>query len=250
MLLIYCIIRICGQICGMIYMLMASKPFGLLLAYIIMTAEGYFIIVWESLSFVIDWHKCNFGGSFMNYPLYWKSLNPTKHRILALLRTSKHLFHLLFITANTLLVISGTIVIKPNPSGEYIGMILRTAGSAIFLAGIIVIIGILIYTFYLCRTKYHYPWKQLGTLFIISLAMPFLLVRGVFGVLQACDYEYTYSNEENYTADGFSTSFLIGEYVLSIAMELITCMLLLSTRLTVSYEPFKQNDTSEMLKSS
>lgn len=245
LLFIYCIVRLAGQICGLIYMINLPLSFGLILAYFILTAEGYFIIVWAALSFLMDWHKRNWGSSFVDRPILNEYSSYSRGRKRLINRSPKHFFHILFIIANALLVASASIMLSSSTvSNRNDGKILRTVGSSIFLAGIVFTIWVLIHTFRLCYYKYHYPKKQLGTLILIAIGMPFLLTRGIFGVIQSCDYTFSYSNPANYTANGFSTTFLVGEYVLIITMEWITCAFLVSTRRTIRYEPHRNDAIS------
>ena len=95
------------------------------------------------------------------------------------------------------------------------GRSLRIAGSSLFLAFALLVVAALIHTVFVARSR-RLPMKAL---WLLTLAAPFMVVRGIFGVLQGADGQFSYYNLDNYTGDGLSTHLLLGEYVMGSTME-------------------------------
>ncbi|GAC94923.1 hypothetical protein PHSY_002496 [Pseudozyma hubeiensis SY62] len=73
------------------------------------------------------------------------------------------------------------------------------------------------------------PWYGHLTLLLLATAWPFLVVRGVFGVLQAVLPDLNYFNSEVYDANGLTQQFVIEETCMVTMMEFISAAILTST---------------------
>ncbi|KAJ9474884.1 hypothetical protein PHBOTO_004750 [Pseudozyma hubeiensis] len=73
------------------------------------------------------------------------------------------------------------------------------------------------------------PWYGHLTLLLLVTAWPFLVVRGIFGVLQAVLPDLNYFNSEVYDANGLTQQFVIEETCMVTMMEFISAAILTTT---------------------
>lgn len=100
--------------------------------------------------------------------------------------------------------------------------VLRTVGQAIFLSLTFMLIALNIYVFTKERIRNHVT-------IAVMLAGPFLIVRGVFGVLSIYITKMNYFDLENYNDNGsLNHQLVIFEYVLSTTMEFVAALFLIS----------------------
>lgn len=126
----------------------------------------------------------------------------------------------IIIPANALIVSGGSIL-----AGQKIDDIdhnkvttsraLRTTGQVIFLLQTGIAIGFAVYV-------YNVEGLRHSNIYSIFLVSPFILVRGIFGILSIYVNDMNYYDISNYTAEGFHTKFVVYEYVLATTMEFIT----------------------------
>ncbi|KAM0751268.1 hypothetical protein T439DRAFT_356098 [Meredithblackwellia eburnea MCA 4105] len=223
------ILRLAGQSCGIVFSVMSwdnfNKRLGVLVAYLVLSAEGYFSLVLCAYRFLIVWQNDRLGNSNIE-PRIPKG-TPFWERMRILRRSPMGFVHWSLIGANTVIITGGSYLSNalskddPKPSAITTGKILRCVGTGVFLA--------LVQVFFAFGIQ-SYRKKADRTLVAIMATWPFLTVRGVYGIISIVMKEYSYYNPEVYTSDGgMSAKFLTGEYVLATTMEWCSCGLLLLT---------------------
>jgi hypothetical protein len=120
---------------------------------------------------------------------------------------------------------------------------MRAAGQSIFLAANI----FLLYCIYDSIQQYkreHPDGRVHRTLYLLLATWPFLVVRGIYGVLGSVVPMFDYFSWSNYGEHGLIDSFVISEYILSTTMEWTSCALLMLTYITSRNDP-KKGDLKE-----
>ncbi|KAG5350049.1 hypothetical protein C0989_000477 [Termitomyces sp. Mn162] len=243
-------IRLAAQSTGLAFGILGFSNIGVLIAYFTLNTEGYFTLVLCAYRFLISWHYHNLEAHdswleprlLPDTPALRRfldsfSLDGPKRNLMAIM-------HYLLVAANALIVAGGSSLAGAQRSLEvynerlHKAMIMRTVGQAIFLAFTMLFILCVLYTMW----QYHHE-KSRGkmhlTLVILISAWPFLMVRGVYGILSGVYSPFNYFFPGNYAKDGLKTSFVISEYVLSTAMEWSTCSLLMLSYITSQDDPPK-----------
>lgn len=211
-LLVYCLIRLGGQLSGVVYASAGHNNYQWLIAYLILGAEGYLAIVLAAFQTICRAQKLQVGRSWLldSHTLFkgrsWASL-----------------FRLMFVPASVLVIVGGTTLADAvDQTGlQRADLIsqsktLRTAGQAIFLGLSVLTVNLNLYVLFVERCRNHFT-------LLVLCASPFLIMRGVFGVMSI------YVSAMNYfsiTGD-IPAHAIVYEYVLSILMELIAvgCLL-------------------------
>ncbi|GMK59519.1 hypothetical protein CspeluHIS016_0801250 [Cutaneotrichosporon spelunceum] len=240
-------IRIASQACGVAFGVLLWKNLQVFIAYLILGAEGYFSLTIASYYFLRHYELSMFGKSRLG------SLNPTMgtwQRSLAIwtLRPLWAPWKFVrdncimivdswLIPANAIIIAGGSLMaqaISPdanNLSQDKAAELantakgLRTAGQAIFL--IITCVWLL---FVLNATRKTVAARlprisKLACAVFIVIGL-FLLIRGIFGVLQSVVWRLSYYNDSNYDANGLSTEFVVLETVLAVMPEFVAAALL------------------------
>ncbi|KAI5479925.1 hypothetical protein MNV49_002215 [Pseudohyphozyma bogoriensis] len=222
------IMRLGGQISGVIFSFLSWNQFNTrlntLVAYLVLSAEGYFSLVLCSYRFLIVWQQDRFETSNLE-PRIPKG-TPWRQRWKMVQRSPMAAIEYMLIGANAIIISGGSLLSNAmqDPANKQhsisTGKALRVAGTAIFLA--------LVQVFALVAIQ-SYRRKGDRTLLCIIAVWPFLTVRGAFGIIQVLVSTFSYYNPEIYTDDGIKPSFLAAEYILATLMEWISCGLLIST---------------------
>ncbi|ODV76924.1 uncharacterized protein CANTADRAFT_8499 [Suhomyces tanzawaensis NRRL Y-17324] len=221
------IFRVVGQLCGVVFAAVGFEHWQWLVAYLVFTAEGYFILILSTFHFVAKAQSDTFGTSW---------LRPTKKEIKERRKahtnrfragleeyTFSRLFHMILIPGNAILIAGGSMLAGMDPndmnsknSQVITSKALRTVGQAIFLAQTCIAIGTAIYVAVAegLASNIH--------VIAVFLGAPFLLVRGIFGVLAIYIHDMDYFDSSNYTAHGLNSKFVVYEYVLAATMEFVT----------------------------
>jgi hypothetical protein len=96
----------------------------------------------------------------------------------------------------------------------------RTAGQAVFL--ILTVVWVLfVANAYRKTLAARLSNRARTACYVFSVIGLFLMVRGVFGVLQSAIWKLSYYNEHNYDANGFTTEFVAVENVLAVMPEFV-----------------------------
>lgn len=197
-----------------------------MIAYIVFAAEGYFSLILCASRFLIVWQQDRLGRSNLE-PRIPKG-TPVRERLRAVILTPMTGFEYTLIVANAIIVAGSSIMAgaitnpdRPNAQQQ------RDKGKAMRVAGVAIFVALVQVVFAVAWQSYRKRGDR--TLALIILTWPFLTVRGIYGILSVVIASWSYSNPAAYSVNGFSTSFLVAEYVMGVAMEWVSCMLLLST---------------------
>ncbi|KAJ7610481.1 hypothetical protein FB45DRAFT_844596 [Roridomyces roridus] len=259
-LLFHVTIRVASQGCGIGFGILGFKNLSLFLAFLILGAEGYFSLVLCTFRFIISWHQHNFpsGTSWLEprrEAMKAMSKRDQWRRTLTFLLlgpfalilypdNAMGAFHLVLVLANTAIIVGGSFLAGANPPTQHaldVSRAARTAGQGVFLACNLLLLVVILATI----RQDHRMRAEKGergthpTLILLSVAWIPLIVRGIFGVLQAVDYSLSYYNPANYDANGFTPRFTAIEYVLGVMTEWLACALLNATYYTSRHDPKK-----------
>ncbi|CUM48430.1 uncharacterized protein AC631_01049 [Debaryomyces fabryi] len=228
-LLLFGLFRVSGQLCGVAFGVLGIEHWHWLIAYLVLTAEGYFSLIIAAFHFVIQSQVKQTGSSWLQKK---KGSGEKKHRSWVLNRFSNiswsFCFHINLIPANALIIAGGTMLTGLDPSrlSEEQSEVntskgLRTAGQTIFLIETIIVILLLIYVYVKERIRCR-------TIYLLFAASPFLLVRGIFGILSIYVDKMNYYQLSNYDGAGLTSQFVAYEYCLATTMEFVVACLLIS----------------------
>ncbi|KAK0556815.1 hypothetical protein OC846_000842 [Tilletia horrida] len=263
LVLFHVLLRLAAQSVGIAFAVVGYKDIGLLIAYLVLGAEGYFSLVLCTARYLISFQTHAFGDSWIEPKS--KGKQPFSERFkrnfnLGILRRGRQssdsqesgagrtpivVIHYILIGANTIIIVGGSLlagsVDYSNGNGDLVdaskyntGRAMRTAGAAIFLAINLVLIACVFATTKQYREKaasrgIRTPFFGHPFLLVLVAISPFLVIRGIFGILQACVESLGYYSPETYSSDGLRPDFVVKEAVLVIAMEWTTCALLVLT---------------------
>lgn len=223
-LLSFGIIRTASQLCGVAFAVLGFEHWQWLIAYLVLGAEGYFVLIYTSFRFICTAQEKQYGNSWV------LSTGPARFKTPIMnifFGTWSRIFHHILLPANVLVIAGGSLLagIDSTEYDQYSGTvttskILRTVGQALFLLLTSMVIGFNIFVFFRERIRNHIT-------ITVFLASPFLLVRGIFGLLSIYITDMNYFQLSNYT-EGFSKNLIIYEYVLGTTMEFISAVLLIS----------------------
>ncbi|QLG74431.1 hypothetical protein HG535_0G03140 [Zygotorulaspora mrakii] len=223
-LLMFGIIRLASQLCAVVFAAVGLAHWQWLVAYLVLGAEGYFTLIYTSMRFICDAQKKAYGISWvMSTAPKFKST-----KIQKFCSSYLKIFHLVLIPANVLIIAGGSLLSGVD-SAEYsqlhhkvtIARILRTIGQSIFLALTPAMILLNLFAYYKERIRNHFTIS-------IFLASPFLLVRGIFGILSIYVKDMNRIQLSNYINDGVTSKYVIYEYVLGTTMEFVAGTILIS----------------------
>lgn len=213
------VIRCGAQVCGVALAIVGFDHWQWLIGYLVLGAEGYFMLNLAAFFFICKAQKAEVGSSWLlqSRPQWF----PVSKWWLGLFDSYASFYHYMLIPANVL-VINGGCLLTGLDADEYAtnkGRItaskaMRTAGQAMFLL-LTIICGVTAsYVFKVERVRRY-------TNVSVLLAAPFLIVRGIFGVLSIYISDMNYFQMSNYASGTFSLNLVIYEYVLSTTMEFI-----------------------------
>lgn len=219
------IIRSGGQLCGVMYAKLGPSHYKWLIAYLVLGAEGYLTLILSAFRFTCKAQMHKFGSSWI------LTLGPPIRTFFFRKQLSWRLiFHLLLIPANVFIIAGGSMLagmsseqLQTDHEGIETSRGLRTAGQAIFVFMTIAAVFLNLYVYVKEGVRNN---LTIG----VMCASPFLLVRGVFGILSIYVAAMNYFDTTNYTAGGSTSHKLtIYEYVLSTTMEFVASCCLAST---------------------
>ncbi|CAI5757073.1 unnamed protein product [Candida verbasci] len=229
-LLIFGIFRVCGQLCGVAFAKLGYKHYQWLIAYLVFSAEGYFTLILTSFHLIAHAQIQTSGSSW---------IRPTKKQKKQMIRDAKTwreqlqakipittIFHWLLIPANAFIIAGGSMLTGQTPGNMdqnvvHTSKALRTTGQIIFLLQTCIAIGLAVFV-------YAFQNLRHSNIYSIFLTSPFILVRGIFGILSIYLTKMNYYDMSNYTENGLNPHFVIYEYVLATTMEFITGVIYIS----------------------
>ncbi|EKD02082.1 hypothetical protein A1Q2_03634 [Trichosporon asahii var. asahii CBS 8904] len=253
-------IRVASQACGLAFAILAWRNIDVFVAYLILSAEGYFSLTIAAYYFLKHYEIKHFG---------WSRLGPADHneggrkRFLQALSMVAVLMPWRFwdrnllmivdawlIPANAIIIAGGSIMAGLNDKSKQldpddynnrlnVSKGLRTAGQAVFLALTVLFILLYINAARKGRGLKHSSERTMSktALAIFGVVGGMLLVRGIFGVLQAAVYSLSYSNPENYDGHGMKSRFTAIEYCLAVVPEFTAAFLLNMSYWSTAREP-------------
>lgn len=224
-LLFFSVVRLGGQFCGVVYAKIGAQYWKWLVAYLVLGAEGYFALIFAAFRLICEAQKAKYGT------LWLEKSGPPVHGPLPkrLVGTWAALFRTVLIPANVCVIVGGIMLAGLNTDNAHDAedaihrsKILRTIGQSLFvsLSAVTALVNL--------RALVLENLAGTNTYCVLA-ASPFLLVRGVFGVLSIYLPQMNYFNFSNYTDGKSHTSMIIYEYVLSTTMEFVASAFLLAT---------------------
>ncbi|KAK6459450.1 uncharacterized protein RJT20DRAFT_16360 [Scheffersomyces xylosifermentans] len=232
-LLIHGVFRVGGQLCGVAFAAIGWDQFGWLIGYLVLSAEGYFVLILTAYHLIAKAQYQVVGYSWIrpnqaDIKAKVAAATTARGRFCARV-TPARVFHAVLIPANAYIISGGSMLaglsadeLNNGSSKVSTSRGLRTAGQAVFLAQTIVAVAFAIKCYFNEKVK-HY------NIIAVFIAAPFLLVRGIFGILSIFVDKMDYYLITNYTANGLSPSFVAFEYCLGTSMEFITASVFVLT---------------------
>lgn len=225
----FVLIRFASQLCGVVYAKLGSDHYQWLIAYLILGAVGYYALILTAFHTTCKGQKFQFGYSPIVEVVPFKSLEavPVVGKIIGN-RSWAALFKLVLTPANILVIIGGTDIADvvgesalEQASSIHESKILRGVGLSMFLGFMAVAVAVNLYVFWVQKVRNTYTRMA-------ALAAPFLLVRGIFGVLSIYVTDMNYFSVTNLNG-GFTWQSVVYEYVLGLSMELFGSIFLVAT---------------------
>ncbi|QFZ25483.1 hypothetical protein EJF18_10579 [Clavispora lusitaniae] len=222
---VFGLIRFSGQLCGVVYAKLGPSHYQWLIAYLVLGAEGYLTLILAAFRFTCKAQIRQFGFSWV------LTSGPFNCRLFGKPLSWKLIFqNLVLIPANVFIIIGGVMLagmdseqLENHYEEVNLSKGLRTTGQAVFV----------FVTFTVVAFNIHvYAKEKVRNCLTIAVmcASPFLLVRGIFGILAIHVTDMNYFDASNYTSGGSASHKLtIYEYVLGTTMEFIVACCLVST---------------------
>ncbi|KAI0461617.1 hypothetical protein LJB42_000916 [Komagataella kurtzmanii] len=239
-LFLFGLLRAAAQGCLIGFSAQEFIPRQWLIAYVVLKTEAYYLLILISLFLVCASYLEANGGSWSKRG----SFDPSKS-LLGFKRFNLNtvvLLYCLTVVANVLVVVGGTLLasVNANEYGNNLSRInsskgLRATGQALFLMSTLAVLTLAACAIVLDNIRSY-------LLASVFLATPFLLVRGVYGLLSPFVQGANYASMANYASTGMSTSFIVTEYVLATTMEFISGCIFLSTYYVVHFHKRQANN--------
>ncbi|KDR79600.1 hypothetical protein GALMADRAFT_265965 [Galerina marginata CBS 339.88] len=252
-------IRVASQACGLVFGVQGWANPDVLLAFLILGAEGYFSLVICAFRFLISWHQHNLPSheSWLEPRQVDHTPNARRKRVLKLIMLGPFaiffywkqpmvVFHSVLVIANAAIIFGGSYLSGADfdhpETGDLqrrlnIAKITRTTGQSVFLACNFLLLFAILATI---RERKRTGLRKIHpTLVLLTIAWFPLMIRGIFGILQSAVWSLSYYNRDNYDETGFTSSFVTFEYALGVMTEWLACLLLILTYFTSSGDPSK-----------
>lgn len=232
-LLIHGIFRVAGQLCGVAFAALGWAHWQFLIAYLVFSAEGYFVLILSAYHFIARAQYAVIGYSWIRPCREDRKAKVSEaktftDRLRARL-SLYNVFHYLLIPANSFIIsggsmLSGLTIEEINGhSGKLVtSRVLRTVGQSIFLFQTCVAIFLAFRSYFVEKISHEF-------IYAVFIVAPFLLVRGVFGILSIYLDKMDYFLLSNYTAEGLASSFVAYEYIMGTTMEFVSATVFIST---------------------
>ncbi|EMG49658.1 hypothetical protein SBY92_004471 [Candida maltosa Xu316] len=245
-LLIFGIFRVCGQFSGVAFAALGYEHYQWLIAYLVFTAEGYFVLILSSFHLLAKAQVDVFGYSWIRPTRKQreeqrKNATNWRQKLHASLPPST-VFHALLIPANAFIISGGSMLTGQgidniDQNKLHTSKALRTVGQIVFLAQTLMAILLAVYVYFKEGLRHH-------NVYAIFLVAPFLLVRGIFGIMSIYVNEMNYYDMRNYSEDGLKPKFVVFEYVLAATMEFIAGSIYISL---YYFDKTKKNENGDIL---
>jgi hypothetical protein len=225
----FCIVRIAAEVCMVVFSTLGFGHQKWLVAYLILSAEGFFMLLVSSFGLLAYAEYLTFGRSILSPSD--KQINEyatRSEKTKAIWTAPVVIFTWLLVPANILVIAGGSMLANGDPdSPNYDSLAtkslgVRVTGQIIFLI-LVIVLGL---TSIWLSTK-----KQVRnyTVMAASASSIPLLIRGIYGVVSCFINELNYFRLDNYSHSGLSTKFVACNYVLGTTMEFSAAFILLSS---------------------
>jgi len=266
-LLMFGLFRVAGQLCGVAFAKLGVEHWKWLIAYLVFTAEGYFTLIVASFYFVVQCQVRQKGSSWLldhrdevetcegaseeresgdngseERETYEKTSDDKEDYRrksdgeMSVANWGKKprsvswaaIFYMFLVPANAFIVAGGSLLtgataeeLEKETGNVNTSKALRTTGQVIFLLQTVTVVLLLVYVYVKEKIRGR-------TIYLLFAASPFLLVRGIFGILSIYVDKMNYYKLSNYSAEGLTSSFVAYEYCLATTMEFVAACLLIS----------------------
>lgn len=208
LLLVFSLIRTGGQIAGIGFAKLGTSNTNWLIAYLVLSAEGYLALIFSMSRFLIHQQRLSLGYSYVTAPFFRKlSINSATHIIL--------------VVSNAIVIAGSVLVVHMSPE-EYFhsdkkvtAEVLKTVGQVLFLLCSVLFSVLILLTCF--KSNVRTP-----TMICLMALTPFILVRGIFGILAIYIDKMNYLHITNYFSNQKMTTLVIYEYCLGVLMEFLT----------------------------
>ncbi|EGV60336.1 hypothetical protein PSN45_001911 [Yamadazyma tenuis] len=216
----YGIVRTGGQVSGVGFAIAGETHYQWLIAYMVMSVEGYFALVMASLYILCIEQKRVWGVSPLETPFI--TIRGAK-------RSYKSLFHLILVPGNALLIAGGCMLtgltvqqLANNHSKIVTSRALRTTGQAIFLVQSLSVSALSIHS-------YFFKNLRSVSMKMLLVIIPFITMRGVYGLVSIYIDKMDYFLISNYISIANHKDMTIYEYTLGTSMEFISAFVMVNT---------------------
>lgn len=265
-LFLHTTIRVASQACGLVFAILAWRNIDVFVAYLILSAEGYFSLTIAAYYFLKHYEIKHFGFSRLGpaepegRDRGWRRLAQALSMVAVVMPWKFWHNNLIMVVdawlipANAIIIAGGSIMASLNDKSrnltheeietrQNVSKGLRTTGQAIFLA--LTCLFVLLFTNAARKGRSRHKHAATGVsrtmsttaLFVFGVVGAMLMTRGVFGVLQAAMPRLSYTNPDNYDAHGMKASFTAIEYCLAVVPEFVAAFLLNMSYWSTAREP-------------
>ncbi|KIM76052.1 hypothetical protein PILCRDRAFT_826701 [Piloderma croceum F 1598] len=238
-ILFYVTIRLASQSTELALGVVGYEDPSFLVACFVLGAEGYYILILGTYSFLISWQIHNSASDSWLEPRFasgspWYKQLFSSIITASSIRRPKSVVNFLSNIAHAMIFTGGTMVTRINNTDQRnlaSSKALRTTGQAIFLTINIFLILCIVNT--IQQSRREHPGKQIHpTLLLLLATCTLLFVRGLYGVMSGVLPGFNYYDPNNYGETGLTSSFIISEYIMGTTMEWASCILLMLTYFT------------------
>lgn len=204
----FTLIRTGGQVAGIGFAKVGTSNTDWLIAYLVLSAEGYLALIFSMARFLIHQQQLALGYSYLTTPFFRKqSINSATH--------------ILLVAANAIIIAGSVLMVNMTPE-EYFDSdkkvkaeILKTVGQVLFLLCSVLFSTLILSTYF--KSNVRTP-----TMICLMALIPFILVRGIFGILAIYIDKMNYLHITNYFSSQRMTTLVTYEYCLGVLMEFLT----------------------------
>lgn len=235
-LFVFAIIRLGGQISGIVFSLEGYNDSGAFIAYLVLTAQGFIALLFATLRATMYEQKCVFGHSWFFDSPFWNE----KFKTLRYFTCPYAILAWLLMAGSAISIAVGVEQSESDSSMSNYDYLqhLRIAALAIYLSVTVALIVFSWYVFLIERVHTR-------PLVFILLSEIFLLVRVIYNLLTFVKLElseFTYSVAEGVN---INPHFIIYEAILGFTMEFICCILL-TCAFVYSHSPTRNCQESQI----
>lgn len=217
-LFIFGLLRLAGQACGVAYASMGFSQTNLLIAYMVLGAQGFLALIHAVVGAVSHENVVARGHSwFDTYKI------PVVGRIKFF--QSPYAITRWILTAGSIVLIIGAVNMSNISTATNVQQAINQARELRLAGLVLILVGALIALTYAFFTFFFHKITTTPMVLVLCVT-PFFLVRVIYNFLILYVPKMDLFNMNNYTANGADAQLVIVENVLSVATEFISCLLL------------------------